>query len=428
MVLGLRKEKYVKPYAFNKSSSSFIQDVDYYKTGVKYFSRRDEGDMACQMLLGLGDSYLHEKNFKKAWNSYNVACKIYQDEHNLRGELQAREHMGHLHEQRQDWALALENYTRAWHLLKNLNDPRKERELSQKIGDIYKKEGSYDDSLRYYKESLTAVVDAPTRSKYDELKNKVAHLHPSKFQGFFLVFLIIIIFLAEILTTYGDMRLGLVTHFMILIGLIVGAGLSNSRSYSNLLRCLIVLPLIRIIGLSMPIMQIDPLYWFPIVALPLLAAAFILMRSQGLTRESVGIMVDNIYIQLLIPFTGIIFGITEYIILQPEPLLGSLNIVDLFVGSVVIIIATGFAEELLYRGLIQKNAENVMGKYYALLFASLLFTALHMGWTSNLDLIFVFLVALFYGYIFQKTRSIIGISLSHGISNILLFLVLPLLL
>jgi len=95
---------------------------------------------------------------------------------------------------------------------------------------------------------------------------------------------------------------------------------------------------------------------------------------------------------------------------------------------VVIIIATGFAEELLYRGLIQKNAENVMGKYYALLFASLLFTALHMGWTSNLDLIFVFLVALFYGYIFQKTRSIIGISLSHGISNILLFLVLPLLL
>ena len=33
----------------------------------------------------------------------------------------------------------------------------------------------------------------------------------------------------------------------------------------------------------------------------------------------------------------------------------------------------------------------------ALFFASLLFTALHMGWASNLDLIFVFLVALFYG-------------------------------
>jgi len=60
-----------------------------------------------------------------------------------------------------------------------------------------------------------------------------------------------------------------------------------------------------------------------------------------------------------------------------------------------------------------------------LLYTSLLFTALHIGWNSFYDLIFVFSVALFYGYTFQKTRSIVGVTLSHGISNTFLFLIIP---
>ena len=75
--------------------------------------------------------------------------------------------------------------------------------------------------------------------------------------------------------------------------------------------------------------------------------------------------------------------------------------------------------------LLQKNAENVYGMALGLLYTSLLFTALHIGWNSFYDLIFVFSVALFYGYTFQKTRSIVGVTLSHGISNTFLFLIVP---
>ncbi len=98
---------------------------------------------------------------------------------------------------------------------------------------------------------------------------------------------------------------------------------------------------------------------------------------------------------------------------------------NLIFASIILIISTGLAEEILFRGIIQKNAENVFGAAIGLLYTSLLFTALHIGWNSFYDLIFVFSVAIFYGYVFLKSKSIIGITLSHGISNTFLFLIVP---
>jgi membrane protease YdiL (CAAX protease family) len=48
-----------------------------------------------------------------------------------------------------------------------------------------------------------------------------------------------------------------------------------------------------------------------------------------------------------------------------------------------------------------------------------------MGFLSWLDVIFVFLVALFFGGVVKKTGSLLGVTLSHGITNIMLFLIAP---
>lgn len=76
-------------------------------------------------------------------------------------------------------------------------------------------------------------------------------------------------------------------------------------------------------------------------------------------------------------------------------------------------------------GYYQKNAENVFGKLSGLLYTALIFTTMHIGWKSFPDMIFVFCVAIFYGYAFQKTRSLSGVTLSHGLSNTFLFIVVP---
>jgi membrane protease YdiL (CAAX protease family) len=37
-------------------------------------------------------------------------------------------------------------------------------------------------------------------------------------------------------------------------------------------------------------------------------------------------------------------------------------------------------------------------------------------------------VGLFFGWVVQRTRSLLGVTLSHGLTNIVLFLVMPYLL
>ncbi|MCC7558339.1 MAG: CPBP family intramembrane metalloprotease, partial [Methanobacteriaceae archaeon] len=112
-------------------------------------------------------------------------------------------------------------------------------------------------------------------------------------------------------------------------------------------------------------------------------------------------------------------------ILKPKPLIPVLNLEYLLIATTIIIISTGLAEELLFRGIIQKNAQNILKGFSGILYVSLLFTSLHVGWESFIDLIFVFCVSMFYGYAFYKTESLFGITLSHGLSNTFLFLIFP---
>ena len=230
---------------------------------------------------------------------------------------------------------------------------------------------------------------------------------------------------AEIVTAHYNVEYGLIIHTIILAALLINSSVTRSHNFSNLLRAMMILPMIRIIGLTIPLMQVKELYWFPVIAIPLFAASFVLMRSQKLNRKKVGLVLGNIPIQLAVALSGVVLGFTEYIILKPQPLISTLSLETVLFASIILIISTGFAEELLFRGILQKNAEKILGNIWGLLYVAILFTALHIGWNSLLDLLFVFCVALFYGYTFQKTGSLFGITFSHGISNSFLFLVMP---
>ncbi|MDP3066958.1 MAG: CPBP family intramembrane metalloprotease, partial [Methanobacteriaceae archaeon] len=163
----------------------------------------------------------------------------------------------------------------------------------------------------------------------------------------------------------------------------------------------------------------------PIVAIPLFAASIVIMRSQGLKLKDVGLITEGLPLQLLIGLTGVFLGIIEYAILKPDPLIPVFTPFTALGAFMVLLISTGLAEELLFRGIIQSNAEKLFQPAFALLFTALVFTTMHIGWKSGPDLFFVFSVAVIYGVIFYKTRSIVGITLNHGLSNTVLFIVMP---
>ena len=117
-------------------------------------------------------------------------------------------------------------------------------------------------------------------------------------------------------------------------------------------------------------------------------------------------------------------ALAEYFILAPEAMIAELTWQVIWLPAVILLLWTGFVEELIFRGVLQRSAVEAFG-WWGMVYISLLFATLHIGFLSWIDVIFVFAVALFFGWVVKKTGSLLGVSLSHGITNIVLYLVAP---
>jgi len=231
---------------------------------------------------------------------------------------------------------------------------------------------------------------------------------------------------AEELTTLTDPHLGLAAYSGLLAGLILHTALTWRRPFYKLFLSLTVVPLIRLFSLSLPLAGLPLVYWYLVISLPLFVAAFLIARTVGFSRRTIGLDVKRLSVQGLVGLTGLFWGYVEYQILKPAPLIEGLTWGQIWFPALVLLICTGFAEELLFRGVMQRAATEAMGSLGGLYVAAL-FAVMHVGHRSWLDIPFVFGVALFFSWVVARTRSLLGVTLSHGLTNIMLFLIFPML-
>jgi membrane protease YdiL (CAAX protease family) len=227
---------------------------------------------------------------------------------------------------------------------------------------------------------------------------------------------------------WAECRIPLVVFIAIALVLaclvMLGAGTSDAAK-RELYWSLALAPIIRIGSLSLPLGRLPLLAWYPLIGIPIFASAFITKRKLGYTNGQVGLRVPgNLVPQVLIVPLGAILGIGEYLIFRPAPLADRFTLASLWQPALVLLIFTGFEEELIFRGLMQRAALRALGRW-GLIYVNLIFAALHIGYLSALDLVFVFFVGLLFAVFALKTRSIAGVTFAHGAVNISLFLVLP---
>jgi membrane protease YdiL (CAAX protease family) len=197
--------------------------------------------------------------------------------------------------------------------------------------------------------------------------------------------------IAEGLTAYADARAGIVVHIAMLALLLVHAALTQDKDLHKLLAALSLAPMIRIASLSLPLPQVPIVYWYLLAPAPILLGAMAAVRIIGLSRLDLGLTLRRWPLQL----------------------------------AVVLVVGTWLAEEFTFRGVIQPTATGALGKA-GVPYVALVFALLHLGYKSLADLLFVFGVGLIFGYVVLKTRSILGVTLSHSLTNVTLFLLAPL--
>ncbi len=93
----------------------------------------------------------------------------------------------------------------------------------------------------------------------------------------------------------------------------------------------------------------------------------------------------------------------------------------------VFVFSNGFNEELLFRGLFLKKFQPFLGKSGSNLLTAIVFTIAHMKveYVASGEILWflgaVFVLALVWGYMMQKTDSLIGPALFHAGADLLLF-------
>ena len=229
--------------------------------------------------------------------------------------------------------------------------------------------------------------------------------------------------IAEAVTVAVQPIWGIVAHIAILILVIVHSAVATRYPHRPLLLSLALVPLVRIISLCMPLANIPQIWWYPIIYAPLLAAAVVVMRILNYRPEQVGLTFKWFPVQLVVALTGVGFGVVEYFILTEEATTTGLVLQQTpLLAAFLLLVCTGFIEEFIFRGVLQRSAVEAFGGW-GIVYVSLLFATLHMGFLSWIDVLFVFVVALFFGWVVKKTGSLLGVTLSHGITNIMLYLV-----
>ncbi len=228
--------------------------------------------------------------------------------------------------------------------------------------------------------------------------------------------------IAEFVLYYVSMPGGMASYFVILIVLILHSTLEQNEAQRNLWLVIGIVPLIRIVSTVILTMGLVTITLYVFIGVPVFIGIYTMVRYLKYSIHDSGLNSRHFGSQILIAITGIGLGTIDYVILKPEPLIEGSFVQFIFPG-VVLLIFSGLMEELAFRGVMQRAA-GALGSWGWVIIA-LIYALLQIGHGSLLHLVFTLGVSIFFGFVVLRTKSVLGVSLAHGVLNIMLFLVMP---
>lgn len=228
---------------------------------------------------------------------------------------------------------------------------------------------------------------------------------------------------AEALTVFVGPVWGMIAYLSLLLLLITGASLVKATPAHRFYLALGLVPLIRIVALSMPLSGTPTVYAYLIKASPILIGAMTVAMALGLRPGEIGLTARRLPQQVPVVLLGVAIGLADYLILKPEPLIGALTWQSALPPALVLLVAAGFVENLVFRGILQRVADDSLDMGWV--YVALISVVPQMGHRSAPHLALALGMALAYGWTVRRTGSILGVCLSQGVAAICVYLVFP---
>ncbi|NDJ85677.1 MAG: TIR domain-containing protein, partial [Chloroflexi bacterium] len=282
-----------------------------------------------------------------------------------------------------------------------------------------------DDQVQAFTEA--AETDSSMQSP-DEVFSDIVFLEQFSKSGarwIATLYLVAIIF-AESITMLVDPFFGLILQSILLITMYVHAAPIWQTPLRRFILGLAMVPLIRLISLSVPVSALPQIYWYPLTGVLLLFAFLLAMRGMQLRPAAIlfRFPIRILPVQLLIGVLGLGLGYIEYAILQPELIVDLREWREVIVIGAIVALSTGIVEELIFRGLLLSTAVGLFGKA-GIIYQALVFATLHLGYESVVVCLVAFAIGMVFGWIVESTRSLVGVALAHGLATAVAIVIMP---
>jgi len=232
--------------------------------------------------------------------------------------------------------------------------------------------------------------------------------------------------IAELLIFFGRIEAAVWIHVGILLALAVSNIFIKDPKVHKIYMPLMLLPVLRLVNISMPIFFKTSLYTFIFVYSPLIIPVAAIIIHQRNSLEEIGITKKHFlaYMIISVPLSFLL-GLGEYLIIQQGYLISDLTLGNLLKLTIIMVFFVGLVEELIFRSILQTRLEKALSMQEALIITSILFGLMHSGYGTFNEILYTGFVGLIMGFLFYKTKSLPFIAVLHGFVNVFLFGILP---
>ncbi|MFC1892904.1 lysostaphin resistance A-like protein [Chloroflexota bacterium] len=226
---------------------------------------------------------------------------------------------------------------------------------------------------------------------------------------------------------YRDVAYGIVLAlFLALIIYMVLPILKMGPAFADSIESLVLIPLYILFTSSLPWFFLSQALLLPAVYSAVLALCAWHIYRKNISLRDIGFRHDKLLRYTLIGILcGAPLGSIEYFVITPAQAFPTFEIGYLLRDLVYMTAFVGLGEEVLFRGLVQRDLMKLFGWKGGLLVASLMFMVMHLTWRSIPELGFTLFAGLVFGYLYHRTRSLTASTVAHGVGNTILVAVMP---
>ena len=229
---------------------------------------------------------------------------------------------------------------------------------------------------------------------------------------------LLLICLAEFVARWMDAGIGLSVHALTLLALLLIAAFDPSHKVRRLSLSLTLIPVIRIVGSSMPPGALPALERYVVVAAALSVAAIVVIRQLALRPEEIGLGFGE-KPWWLAGYSLLFVLVAAILILRaPTSFLPAITVE-------LVSLSVGFVEALIFYGIALRASRDLLGDRTSVIYLSLILAVLQLpvfSWPGGL---ITFMTSLLLGYLVMRKSTIYIAALAYGLTNTVLLLLLP---